>query len=449
MLLAVILFLLAFTGVAQPSETWYFAQMIDDGEIVAFTIDGDVHPLGINGDWQFALRADAETVLLAVAPEDSDTKLYRVRPDGAVEIDIPGSVEDFRQPLAFSDPYLVLRQSSSPLPTTALLINVDSAQAQPLTGQLPALAGMSADGAFLRYMSVSSDGEQWSLIERALATGNERVIHTFTTDNPLPLISADTHGDRWIYQGRGEDGALVSNLLSIDGTFTMLGSGTREQPIRWSFLHDDLIGNPFNCGDTCVLQLVNDASEVEIPTPSEGFYFPLAVPQPGSLLIQDSDDHFWLLSQADEPRLLGEYDATRVFMPPHQLVSPEARYVLTATGDEQYGVWDLQTGSPVALVNARFIGLILYTEHGFLIHSYGDETDNGLAYRYADGETLALPHTDVGIYLDLLADGTLVYMLQRADDAVGEPGIYRYDPAAETYMLILPGARLTYPAALG
>lgn len=451
MIRAAFLLLLSFTfclgnAAAQPGETWYFAQMIDSGEIVAFTVDGDVRPLSISGDWQFALRVDDVTVLLAVAPASGDTGLYRVTPDGAAEIEVPGTVEDFRQPLAFAYPYLVLRQNSSPLPTTALVVNVETVQAETLTGKLPALARISADDEFLRYMS--ADGDQWSLIERTLATGEEHTLGGFESDNPLPYLSADVHGDRWIYQNRADDGSLVFNLVSSDGTVLVLDAGTREQPVRWSFIDDDLLSNPFNCGDACALQLQSTSSIVELSLPSDDIYYPLAEPQPGTLLAQDGDDQFWLLSEADEPRLLGEYDATRIFMPAYQLVSPDRRYVLAATSDELYGVWDLRSGELVVAVNARFIGLILYTGQGFLIHSYSSESDEGLAYRYADGETLELPNTDVGIYLDLLADGTLIYMLQKADAAVGEPGIYRYDPSTEAYMSLLPGARLTYPLDL-
>lgn len=447
MIRAVILFLLAFARLEQPAETWYFAQMIDSGEVVAFTMDGTVHPASIYGDWQFGLRLDASTVLLAIALEGGDTGLYRVTPDGAAEIELPGSVEDFRQPLAFANPYVVLRQVTSPLPAPTLLINAATAQAELLTGALPAVARISADGASLRYMS--TDGERWSLIERTLATGAERVAADFTSDNPLPLSSADAHGDRWIFETR-EDRLSVFNLLTLDGVQTALDSGTRDQPLRWSFLNDALIRNSPICDETCAFHVFRDSSEMILPLPTNDFYQPFAVAQPDRLLaLNIDDDNFYLLNANASYALLGDYDPMRIFMPAHQLISPDGRYVLTGGGADRYAVWELTSGTPVVVFSARYVGLILYNEQGFLIHSYGDDADNGLAYRYADGETITLPHTAVGLYFDLLADGTLVYMLQQADDAIGEPGIYRYDPQSETYTPVLPNARLTYPQALG
>ena len=52
----------------------------------------------------------------------------------------------------------------------------------------------------------------------------------------------------------------------------------------------------------------------------------------------------------------------------------------------------------------------------------------GLAYRYADGSTRTLAHTDEGLYFDMLPDGRLIYMLQKADANIGDPGIYTVTP---------------------
>lgn len=447
MIRAAILTVLALVFLGQPAETWYYAQMIDSGEIVAFTMDGTVRPTTVKGDWQYGLRVDAETVLLAIAPEGEATSLYRVTPDGADRIATPESDGDFRQPLAFAKPYVVLRQNTTVLPTPTLLVDTSTGQAALLTGTLPAIARISTDGNLLRYMSV--DGDHWSLIERTLASGTERVVGDFTADNPLPLISADAHGDRWLYQTRDESGALVYILLSVDGKRSPLDAGTREQPLRWSFLNDALIGNPFRCGDTCALSVVRGDTQYTLPLPADDGYAPLAEPEPGTLLALDGDRKFWLLKADAEPLLVGQYDPTLIFMPASQLVSPDARYVLTNVAEDRYAVWDLQAGAPVVTLAARYVGLILYNDQGFLVHSYGENEDSGLAFRYTDDASLTLPHTDVGLYFDLLPDGTLVYMLQKADDAIGEPGIYRYDAATDTYTPVLPGARLTYPQALG
>ncbi len=445
LLLALVLTAFSF---AAPATTWYFAQKIDTKQITAFTADGDVRPLPVSGDWQYALRVDAETVLLGIADQNNTTHLYRVTPDDAVQIALPASAEALRQPLAFAAPYVVLRENSAPVATPAYLINVETAQAVALTGNLLPLARISEDGQFLRYLS--SDGAHWSLIERRLATGEERVIYSIENRDRLLPASADAHGERWMVVTPGADRLPVYNVITAaDGTVTTLSSGTRDNLVRWSFFDDSLITTPVTCADACFLQLRYAAALNFLPLPAEGNFNPLAVLRPDRLLALNTDDNdFWLLDVSGDTRL-GQYDPMRIFMPAYQLVSPDGRYVLTATDATRYAVWDLSTVSPVATVDARYVGLILYNEQGFLIHSYGADTDSGLAYRYADGSTLTLAHTDEGLYFDMLPDGRLIYMLQKADANIGDPGIYTYNPADARYALLVPDALLTYPQPLG
>src|SRR5664279_1414798 len=122
----------AFVPLAQPAATWYFARITDTNELAAFTVAGTVHLLQVRGEPQFGLRIDAQAALFTLADENDVAHLYHVSPDQAVEIALPGNAEDFRQALAFSSGYMVLRQSTTVLPAPALLINLATNQAESL-----------------------------------------------------------------------------------------------------------------------------------------------------------------------------------------------------------------------------------------------------------------------------------------------------------------------------
>ena len=344
LLLALLLTAFSFAAPATP-PTWYFAQKIDTGQITAFTADGDVRPLPVSGDWQYAMRVDAQTVLLGISDQHDAIHLYRVTPEDAVQIALPVSAEALRQPLAFAAPYVVLRENSAPVARPAYLINVETAQAVALTGNLMPLARISEDGQFLRYLS--SDGDRWSLIERRLATGEERVIYSIESHDPLLPASADAHGERWIVVTPGADRLPVYTVISAaDGTVYTLTSGTQANRMRWSFFDDSLIASPVTCTDACFLQLHFYAALNFFPLPSEGNFEPLAVLRPDRLLVLDTDaNDFWLLDASGNTRL-GHYDPMRIFMPAYQLVSPDGRYVLTATDAESLRRLGFKHGQP-------------------------------------------------------------------------------------------------------
>ncbi len=422
-LLAILL--LAFSG--ETSQTWYFAQLTDSGEIAAISASGTVNRLQARGDLQYGVRLDGQTALFLLV-QDGESHWYRVTPEQAVEIPMPGNGDALRQALAASGDHVVLRDRSTALPSPAVLVDAAAAQALPLTGRLLPAARFSADGQSLRYLSFN--GEQWSLIERTLATGAERVLYSFASRDPLPSFAADSHGERWLLP----ESTGGVDLLTLDGAIAPLNAGSPDQPMAWTFLRDDLVG----CGAVCTIQSPTESTTLALP--ADTMVRPLAEPQAGTLLALDDQNNFWLLSASSAPLKLGSFDPLRIFMPPSLLVSPDGRYLAAATGDRQYTVWDLITRTPAAQLEANYLGQVFYSGGGFTAHVYDQPDDQ--AVLYANGKTVSLPHPHEALYVTLMPDGGLLCWLQTPVEDVGDEGIYRYDPADQTYTPLLLNARL-------
>ncbi len=436
--LLIALLALAFSS---PTQTWYFGQLTDSKQVIAFTSNGDVHQLNISGDAQFGVRVDETTALFLLTDSSDKAHLYHVTPDYAAEITVPGDPDQLRKALAASASYVVLRQNVI-LPSQAFLIDLTTDQAIPLTGQLPQLARISEDGKFLRYMS--TDGSQWSLIERTLATGQEHVVYTVMSNNPAPEIYADRHGDRWIYADRPQNGVVSFDMISADGAVTPLDSGTQDNQRVWRFLGNDLRSQSLRCDTLCTMEVRSASADMTFTLPADDFYQPLAEPQPDTWLVIDSSSTFWLLRAGDAYTQLGSYDPTRIFMPSAQLISPDGRYLLTKTEDGKFSVLDLTSAKPIVQIRGTSIGQIFYSAQGFTLHSYGDTSgsDQAIAYRYSDGQTISLPNATTSLYFDMLTDGSLLDWNQTQTDGVGAAGIYRYDPATQTYTPIVTNARI-------
>ncbi len=437
---------LLFSG--SPAQTWYFGQLTASKQVIAYTSSGDVHPLDITGDAQYGVRIDAQNALFLLTDSRNVAHLYHVTPNTATEIATPGSPDQLRQALAASGSYVVLREADAAL-ANALLINVATNQAVTLTGRVPQLARISQDGKFLRYMS--TDGSDWSLIERTLATGQERIIYTVASSNPAPILDADQYGERWLYTDDEPNSIDAFHLISADGTRIALRTTGNGTWLEWRFLDGDLIGSAADCGDHCTLEIRSPTADTTLSLPTAGIYQPLGEPQPGLLLTFDSNDNFWLLRPRDTAIKLGSYDTTQTFMSITQLISPDGRYLLTQTTAGMFSVLDLTSARPVAQIKGISVGQIFYTAQGFTIHSYGDTSgsDQAVAYRYSDGQTIPLPNAGTSLYFDMLPDGTLLDWNQTQTDSVGAAGIYRYNPATQTYTLIVANARVlvAHPAS--
>ncbi len=431
----------AFSSVsAQPTppRVWYFATLPATKQIVAYSVNGDSHNL-MTGEAKFGMRVNGESALYVVTPPGGEAGLYRFTPDQATAIATPAG-DDLTKfhPLASFGIEVVLRQTDSLLPGSALLIDSASARAVPLTGKLQSPARFSDDGQFLRYLSVD-DNHTWSLIERTIATDQERVIYSFQSTDPLLIASATLAGDQWIIYDQNRQ----MNLIALDGTITNLGQMSRQTPQRKYFFNNYLVTSDPTCSGDCALNLGRD---LHFSYPGDGGGFPVAEPQVGQTLLVERN-HDWLLLDAAGGALpLGQTDSTHIFTPVLRSISPDGRYLLTFDGTDRYTVWDLVAKHPIVKQQDSVGAQISFLTSGFLLQTFGNKAE--LAYRYSDQPTIDLPNSGSGLYFDLLPDGSLLYALTARDSSVGAPGIYRYDPATQTYSLVLADAQALYPQPL-
>jgi hypothetical protein len=294
------------------------------------------------------------------------------------------------------------------------------------------------------------DQNVWMLLERDLASGEERSLATLPDADRALTISADTEGDRWLYMTRRDD-AIVNPLVSADGTVDDMRGGTEEQPIYWSFFGDTLIGTSPFCESDCTLIAQTGDAETTFTLPSEGIGITvLAQPMPDSLLVMHDGEDLWLLREGDEPLSVGTYDPVHIFTTLKYLVSPDERYLLTVRpdADDAFLIWNLQTAAPILTLKDNVGGQVYYFERGLLVTTYGSDSGSTL-YRYADSAILELPNGEKGSYFEVLPDGSLLYWLGRADESIGERGIYRYDPVDETYTPLIEDVSLLYALPQG
>jgi hypothetical protein len=460
MFVIVILLLFSFVHIAQPvpiaqaaqtHAVWYFAER--DGDLIAFTPDGEQNTIMSDfGEVQAGWRWDAETALFISEDDEEMSHLYRVTPQEATEIALPlpedADLDLLRLAPVHSGDYLVLREATpTQLPSVGILINVAAGSAEILTGAITMEARFSDDQT-LRYISVDNENI-WSLLERSLPDGEEKTIYSFTPEeNSTPFFSVNSLGDRWISVTRNADRQLVSMLINADGTIQMLDSGTIEQPIGWRFFRDLLVSNQLWCEEDCIVLVRDGDEDIEFTLPvSDPSFTVLAHPNSDLLLVQGADSEIMLLSQTEEPESLGEFAPQVLLNSPSQLISPDRRYVFTAnvvegtSTDREVYVHDVE-GNQVFTSEIANVAQVFWLERGFIVNVYGSDAVGTV--HFDDETSTELPYVNSGTYFEILPDNTLLYWLGGDEQAVGEPGIYRFDPASETFTSVVEGARFLY-----
>ncbi len=451
MLAVLALLLLSLFSIAQPAATWYFAQ--DNGDLVAFTAEGAQQTVAPDfGEVQIGWRFDAQTALFLSEDGDEVAHLYRATPDGAAEIVVPGSpdLSNLRRLLDHSGDHVLLGVFTPGLfPTMGVLVNVADGTAEVLTHRVARVARF--DGDHLRYVSVDEENH-WSFVERDLTGSEKRTLHTFSAPpNASPFISANDTGTRWVFSSRDENRQLVNTLVNADGTTESLDSGTTEQPLAWLLSGDALISYAPLCETDCPVSLREGDNETTF-TLAEGRagIAVLAQPAPETLVIARAGSELLLLEAGSEPQPLGEYDPVSMMISGENLLSPDGRYLFSVTETDdspRFLVSDLLNNALVYSATGGVGTQVLWFERGFVASMFGSDGE-ATAYFYDAGTSLVLPNRDAGVYFDILPDDRLLYALNREAEAVGAPGIYRYDPADGTYTLLLEGARPLYTAPL-
>lgn len=443
---------------AQDGETWYFAYQEDFGAIVAFTPDGSMNGLALGIDdaeipagWR--LGPDRALVLIEEAGAAS---LYSLMSDSA---QVLASDSDWAglgsgMLVAAAGDYAVVALGHVPGSTVNLLIDVAAGTVEPLPGDVYFMpgsprVGFSADGARLRYWSrESAEAEDWALIERTLADGSERVIHTLTGKflNVLP----DATGDHWLMAGRVPDEDLWRiTLLNIDGTqeiISEVNTADDLEAVQQPVMFGDMLGlYPVQCETDCPLTFTSlsggDALAYTVPVLDGAYINPLQLLDDGTLIANVSGAVWALLPDgAGDPLLLG-YLSPRFLFASGPL--PINDHMVLALDDPdaptRFHLWDTVA---LELVKVLPVETLQFT-------TASTSDDRMVITVYDDGMASYAAGAD-GAFVELPTERYLNYMVPVGDDSVlatsfGDDGnlasgIYRYDITAGEFTMLVPDA---------
>jgi hypothetical protein len=283
------------------------------------------------------------------------------------------------------------------------------------------------------------------LVERKLATGEERTIYPLQ-DDFFPAISADQYGEHWLYlQPDPANETRHYLLISNDGSTELMGEPNSDNPLALRLFDDSILSFQFGCESACVAELrpLSGDDPITFALPAiEGAIHPLYQPDDAHLLIFDTDaGAFWLLDTDAPATRIGYWYPQNVSTPLERVLSPDGRWLfVTDETANRYGVWDLANGEFVLSNEIEAGGIpfywVIYSDGGFLVN---ESYQRQFLYNYADETVTQLPNGDQGYYFHVLPDGTLLYtQLEENEDRAR--GIHRYDRETDAYTLLVEDA---------
>ncbi len=443
---------------AQDEAQWYWAWREDSGQLLSYTTDGQTNTLIEQGvTFAHGWRLDAARGMMLVEQGESHD-LYFVAAEQASPLQ-PFADKDAQNLaaadnwnlVALSDTHAVLAAYTRVPDSDALLVDLNAGTYTALPGlvfQPFTHVKFSEDGRYLRYLSrESTEAENQTLYELKLETGAARVIVTF--DDFFPNIRPDTYGDYWLSREREGDNFVIG-LISLSGEINILSSQplTREMQ-EITLLGDYLVSFIPTCEADC---------RITVSPIVEGETTHLTLPAVEDLLIVtylrqidetrwlvgDSEGNVWSLGSDGSATYLSSPSLVSVSQPLTQRVSPDGRFVLvtqeTSNNRFAYAVWDHKQDGIVLSSNEDvefYIVQIIYGDEGFVVT---EDIRRFWLYRYSDEQVVPLPEVRGRVYFQALADGSVLYVQRGTDEA----GVYRYDPANDSSILLVANAQAIY-----
>lgn len=428
-------------------DAWFFAWNAESGQLVAYNAAGQVNPLLTVEDvlpFRWRLSPLSALALLSV---NGEVALYQLNPQNASRIPTPGfDAASIQGQAAAQPPYQVLLLGQEVL-GQGVLFNASAATnaITPLGESFTFLDTwrFSRDGLLLRYLShAPGDPSTWRI--QALDLQSQALTDLYSFSATFPAVQTNQYGDLWLIRSlQMEPRLLRHTLLRADGSSQVLAEEAVSDPLTsytaYQLFEDSLLRYPTVCAQNCAFQLQTLDGQTRQTFPIEAIN---AVDVRPLLRLDEQrivallDSSFWLLRQDEAAQLLGWYDPSAVFTPAQDLLSPDGRWLVTGSETAPtFRLLDLVNGT-VAYEGQIGINLELhYRSSGVLLLR---TRLPAIFYRYADGEAIPLPQ-DEGFFFDALADGSLLYA-QPQVGAERSAGIYRYDPQAGTYSLLVEDA---------
>jgi hypothetical protein len=437
--------------VAQAPETqWFYGLDAGYFEVFAYTLDGQKNIVwSVTGSFSPFFQFPDQSLLVFITYWDDTVGFIHLSPTGSQPIDFDTNRE--WQPIAQTERYGLI--ATTPFPEDMVIYDSQTRTFERLPRNFDSRntnARFSADGAYLRYYNDPEEmGHRWSIMERHLESGEERIVFSVDQDTskiayvrPVP----DEYGDRWIWTwSESETDIRQTDLIHIDGSVSTLIDSTTEASAFFSMQDHQLVESPVNCADECILT-IHRLDETPITVQSSFLEMDSLNIIDDTGVLAGRDGHFWLLTKDAPPQYLG-------FKPSHypsmsfQTVSPDYQWI-TLLGREEDPVsiliWDLANRRLAARfehADGQDINLetIYYRPNGLVFETYAPYTALWFDYQTAQLTPLPYPDEEYRHYFELLPDNTfLLFTMQRN----GEPGLREayglYDPATDTLSLTLP-----------
>jgi hypothetical protein len=455
-------------GVAQAQtsegQIWNWAWREPDWELLAYSDDGEMNTVVEEATRDVRAWRVSPDQAIAFMLVHGETAIYELTPEAIHPLTLNFDLADLEVPLdldgrgygyeldSYHHPYMLfthaLQQSDPPF-DPLLLVNAETLTVDLINNDVLSFR-FSEDGQRLRYM-VGAGGFgaiTLTIHERALATGEERDLHTISGERPE--LSADTYGERWLLEtNSGEGSAAVTTYQILDAngdTERIYEEGFSDDYARYQFFGEDLILYQPLCETNCTISMMTLMGDVETyrrpdTLGRDDMTFIRRV-NDDQIVVGGLDD-YWLLSSQSEPVLLGYAYFAGSHQPP--FLSPDRRWLAVADSDpavdtpSEYRVWDL-VNQEIVLEFPVYEGnplYMVYDSEGFItqLQNPGDDI---FLYRYADEESFDLPN-DVGqSYFDILPDGNVLFMEWSSEDE--QYSIYRYNPDDGSSTLLVEDA---------
>lgn len=454
-LLFALLLALALPVHAQDDETWHFASLPPDFGLVAYTTSGEVVTLieaGVlpeAGGW----RLDERTALAALEV-DGASGIYLLSPDGAQPVEIAGI--DLPADFVFDPPVLLAKtggyaafvDTPMMMGSAPLLLDIEAGTLTFLATLTVMQMRFDAEGAVLRYFAGEErESDEWALVERDLATGDETVIFENDGTTPFGLLlsaSATDDGEHWLVF-LSEQSEFLQMQINADGTTTEYAIDTVDASVVRGFFGDVMVATSRTCEAGCAVELrsLNDEPLLSFDAPTTVGFSPMARPTETSLLaLLDSE---WYLLSVDEPPLrLGAFEPGTVLSSLPNMLSPDGRYLIVPSGGTgQVRVWDTVTREVVVNHTVQFGVSPQFYDGYFLLQDANQEAS--LYFNEMVG-VVELPSERGEIYFEALPDGVLFSLRREELAGDDELGIYVYDIASGDERLLVEGA---FPMGLG
>ena len=357
LMLLILIIVIVSPAAAQEDEKWYYGWIRDTGQLFAYTAEGEVRVLLEEGIAEITIdrinEQHAFGVLMMTGEENQS--FYFLTPNEARLLTPsfdPQVLEDGEAHggwLTFTDDYAVLPYE----PGKNALADFNDGTVELLTESLTiddfeADTRFSEDGQLLRYITLdsydSAGSPSWSLRERTLATGEERVIYTGEGDT---RVVGDEFGEHWLVElppPNDESQPRSFLLLDTAGNSEIVAESTTDNAIHVALFEDYLLTAPTDCIENCTATLtpIAGGSERTFISPDmrpNSTVFPRTFIDEASLLVFGADYYYYLLSEEQEPVLIGA--GINEFEPLDRILSPDRRFLAVDLVGEAEGLWGM------------------------------------------------------------------------------------------------------------